>query len=150
MNLINTLPITLAPFNEIIPFEGEEEKMQLIASVADRVSSIYAAFLTAEWHAKRDNSLSFDGFPQKFPPAERVEVFKLNLKNAMIRELNKGDENYDQVHLSTDIVPEKLLLTVLEESGISLKDYRLNQLFSIKTGTRIQTWNSFKQIRIYM
>lgn len=150
MNLINEVPSVFNFYKKSITFESKEEKIQIIESIAERISSIYITFLTADWHANRDKSLVFFDFPKAFPPIEKVEKFKVNLKNEIVKELNKGDEDYDDVNLSTDYGPEKLLATVLKESDVSSQDYQLYKLFPVKTLTRIQTWNQLKKIEIRM
>jgi hypothetical protein len=149
MNFINKIPTTITRYVESIPFENEEEKIQIIESIAERISSIYAAFLTSDCHVNRNRSLSFFDFPKVFPPTEKVKEFKVNLKNTIVEKLKKRDEDRDNVYLSTNHAPEQLLATVLEKSDIS-EDYELYKLFPKKTSTKILSSNKFKKIEIWM
>jgi hypothetical protein len=94
--------------------------------------------------------LNFFRFPDAFPPKEVVETFRINLNNRIIRNLNLKRLGFDLVELSTNYVPEDLLSTVLDESGIFHKDYQLERLFPPKTATTIRVIHDSKEIRVTM
>ena len=87
--LLMNFQVLLLTIRVSISFENEEEKNQMLEFVSERISSIYAAFLRADWHATRDKDLRFFSFPHVFPLEEKVERFKVNLKHTIIKELNK-------------------------------------------------------------
>lgn len=136
------------PRFERVSFKSEEEKMQLVESLAERITTIYAAFLTADWHANRDQSLPFFDFPKAFPPAEKVENFKTHLKREFIDRLSKGDECYDSIRLRTDNGPEETLASVLEKSDIDWSGYEVYKLFPEKTTTSVSISKERKLIEI--
>lgn len=113
------------------------------------MSSIYATFLTSSGHQTRSSKLKFHSYPDKFPSQDTVTTFKQNLKNAIVGELNKGDDIYDEIDLSTDNAPEGILDQVLEDSGISFRNFSVHKLFPIKTSTSISKYST-RRITISM
>lgn len=147
---LSRLPKTLVRHSQKIKFKNKEEAYQLIKGIAERVSDIYASFLT--FGCNHDSHLVFFGIPIQFPQEEKVRLFKDNLKNTIIKKLCDTIEEAetDSIRLSTDYAPEHLLDDVLTISKISFHDYELHKLFPIKTSTRIWVCTSRKRIEISM
>lgn len=117
---------------EIDRMISKTEKIQFIQALADHVSSKYATYFTSEWAKRRaeyimkTRSKDFDDldYPKKFPSKESLENFQLNLKNKIVKLLNKED-HYNYINLSTK--DASLLGQVLNESNINWRDYPLNK-----------------------
>lgn len=147
--LIGDFPRSFTHYDARIVFKSPDERSQIIEFLAERVSTIYSAFLTADWHAKRSENLRFIGFPTKFPSTEIVEKFKIGLKNAIVTALSQKEDTYDSIHLSTDNGPETELSDVLKKNGVSL-GYVTQFPFPSSTSTRIVAWNTRQIIDIDM
>ncbi len=115
-----------------------EEEGQLIEFLAERVSTIYASFLTLEGVKNRHPKVCFNfSLPEKFPPEGRVIQFKNNLKTFMIRELTKPSEYGNDVRLETDLAPHGILDEILAAQSISWKEYDLFKFFPEKGTIKI-------------
>lgn len=64
MGIPSDFPCIFKNYQGAITYSDEEEKQCLIEAVAERLSSIYAAFLTAQGHEKRNEKLRFSFFPK--------------------------------------------------------------------------------------
>ncbi|MDP1880913.1 MAG: hypothetical protein Q8K60_08240 [Parachlamydiaceae bacterium] len=153
MNSIS-LPVALDSYQNKLSYESEEEKIQIIHMIADRISSIYTAFLTPDWHfnhKKTNKCLSFSrGLdftqPQQFPSKENVKKFQINLNETIVNELTKENIFGSRIYLSTS---SEGLLDYVFKKNVSHENYLNSFLFfPIKTGLDIEVF--CKKITIKM
>lgn len=127
------LPITFTPYKESITF-ASEERAGTIQMIAERISSIYAEFLTLNKHKQRDQTLVFHDFPEKFPSEESMVEFREALKQAIISKINKG---HREIFLTTLKSPQGLLKKVILKLP-SLNEYPIDKFFPQNAGTTLE------------
>jgi hypothetical protein len=147
MSISDKFPVTFTKYEETIKFSNPEEKQKLIVCIADKVASIYAAFLTKEGTEKRSKELVFNRIPTEFPSKEIVAKFHANLSDDLIKNLNGKKEKYE---LSTDYAPEGSLEEILKSSGIDVPKYQSGYYFPWKTVTKIIINSEESNLKIKM
>lgn len=119
----------------VVPYDNAFELNQVILVIAETICNLFARYLLPQesrWEMEQSESLTKDDYP--LPTA--VDDFKGRLRGFIQRELNRGDEDYDHVYLSTDYGPEKDLREVMQGCGIQEK-YKTWELYPIKTSVNI-------------
>ena len=142
------LPATfVASYKITIKYKSGEEELAVINKIADLVSKIYASFLTEKGHATRSKEVAFLAPPNEFAPAEGVSRFESNLRNRIIKNLTKQNEDESGIDFVTHYYPETTLKEILTLSDIDNR-YPLRKFFPINSNLSII--NSFQEIKIDM
>ena len=138
------------PYVTKICYEDEEEKLDLINHLAERISTIYATFLTQEGYEKRSKQLFFYQAPRTFPDQEKVEKFKDTLKSFVSTQLKHQVKNTDFLTLETDAGPMRILGKILDDCGILPDKYDLHCYFPVKLTTSICLLKQYREIRVHI
>ncbi len=108
------IPDTLTEFRCEFPCTLEQEQ-EALSTLAKQVAHTYAWLLTSEGHQNKGD-FRFDSIypiPPKFPSAEQVNNFEIQLAKALVDEVNSNKHHAGSVQLGTHYVPEDLLLKIL-------------------------------------
>jgi glutathione synthase/RimK-type ligase-like ATP-grasp enzyme len=152
MTSVVPYPESIAYETVMVSYRDEEEQKQAIAVIAETLSSIYASFLTLEYHQKRSKDLEFVGMPTHFPEQKVVALFRAKLKEIIVFKLNFREQFHppylSQIYLSTGYRPEGYLNDVLVESGINPYHYILERYFPKLTSTIVTRRSDRKTILV--
>jgi hypothetical protein len=140
MLTITDFPKTLEVYKVKIPYATRDEMEEIVTTIAQKISHLYARLLTSEGHAERNKKLGFTDYPSSFPSNKEVNFFEAQLTQEIIDGLfsNSSLKRAD-IKLTTDYWPEKLLLNILNNCNISSKTYYhdFRKYFPWKTCTKI-------------
>lgn len=118
-----------------IPFTSD--KKDVASSLAERIASLYADFLTVSYHVNRSPKLNFNSFPNLFPNRDEVVQFHRDLKDTLIQTLT-ADKTPHKIELRTGRCPLDSLADILEKNGITSAKYPCYALFPEMTYLKLE------------
>ncbi len=114
-------PTTLSNCKIKIPCATSDERLEVIKTMAQKTASLYAKLLTSKGHAERSGSLQFNHYPESFPSANEVDLFRATLAQNISERLLTSEKS--TVRLKTRYIPEDCLGEILEKCDISPRNY---------------------------